>query len=245
MGTKRETGVGVTSKTICTIRAAAVFAAIALTLMASSSTASAAIEQCVAKKVSHGVDRTKAMAECLKDAADTTRPGLPTNASSDSGGTSTGLLVLVGLGGVALGAIAMMMLRKPSSAPGGAPSAQPALGANPSAMPPPGFAAPGAPAAATVDRSGPLVASLIDLGDRVSSGALRAEIIAALAQAGVHLFEPAQGAVFDVNHMRGVGSAQAPDPGWVGRVASTDRAGFVDGNTVVRLPDVVVYTAAG
>jgi len=43
--------------------------------------------------------------------------------------------------------------------------------------------------------------------------------------------------------MRGVGSAPAPDPGWVGRVASTERAGFVDAGRVMRLPDVVVYTS--
>ena len=231
-----------TSKRICTARAAIACTALALTLMASHSSASAAIDECVRKKVADSVDRTKAMAECLKDAGNTTQtPPVLTNAGG-SDGTSAGLLALVGVGGIALGAVAMMLLRKPSGAPAAA-TAQPSFGADPARMPPPGFAAPGMNTAPAIDRSRPLVATLIDLSDRVSSGALRAEIIAALAQTGVQVVEPAQGAAFDANRMRGVGNAPAPDPGWVGRVASTERAGFVDAGTVVRLPDVVVYTA--
>jgi len=235
-----------TSKRICTVRAAITFAAITLTLMASHGSASAAIDECVRKKVTDGVDRTKAMAECLNDAGTTTKtPPVLKSGGSDSDGTSAGILALVGVGGIALGAVAMMVLRKPSGAPAAASSAQPAFGADPAGMPPPGFAAPGMHTGAAIERSRPLVATLIDLSDRVSSGALRAEIIAALAQAGVQLVEPAQGAAFDANRMRGVGNAPAPDPGWVGRVASTERAGFADAGTVVRLPDVVVYTAGG
>jgi molecular chaperone GrpE (heat shock protein) len=89
------------------------------------------------------------------------------------------------------------------------------------------------------------VTALVDLSDRMSSAALRAEIVATLARVGVHAVEPAQGEVFDANRMRGVGSAPAPDPSWVGRVAATERAGFQDGTTVLRLPEVVVYTAGG
>jgi hypothetical protein len=61
----------------------------------------------------------------------------------------------------------------------------------------------------------------------------------------VHSLEPATGDVFDATRMRGVSSAPAPDASWVGRVASTDRAGYRDGATVVRVPEVVVYTAEG
>jgi molecular chaperone GrpE (heat shock protein) len=87
-----------------------------------------------------------------------------------------------------------------------------------------------------------LVSALIDLSDRVPSQALRAEIIAALGRAGVHPLEPAVGDVFDVSRMRGVGGAPAADAGWAGRVASVERAGFHDGVSVLRLPEVVVYT---
>ncbi|HQZ34618.1 MAG TPA: hypothetical protein PK020_09335 [Ilumatobacteraceae bacterium] len=228
-----------TSKRFGMTRAAAACAVVALTVMAIPGSASASIDQCVRKKVSTGMDTSKAMAECLQDANSPTKtlpPVLVNSGNSNSGGTSTGLLALVGVGGVALGAIATMMLRKPSGASSPAPSAPSA------SMPPPGFTAPAMQAPA-VDRSRPLVDTLIDLSDRVSSGALRAEIIAALATAGVQTIEPAQGAVFDASQMRGVGSAPAPDPGWVGRVASTERAGFVDAGRVMRLPDVVVYTS--
>ncbi len=235
------------SKQVHMARAVAISVTIALTLMVSSGSASASIDQCVRKKVTSGMDATKAMAECLKDVANptkTTPPVLIKPSSSDADGTSIGLLALVGLGGIVLGAVAMMLLRKPGESPA-TPSAQPISGTDPVGKPSPGFAAPGVNVVTSVDRSRPLVASLIDLSDRVSSGALRAEIIAVLVQAGVQLIEPAQGAAFDANQMRGVGSALAPDPGWVGRVASTERVGFVDAGIVVRLPDVVVYTAGG
>ncbi|MDP2289867.1 MAG: hypothetical protein Q8M22_01675 [Actinomycetota bacterium] len=233
-----------TSKQLGTARAVGACAAIAVMLLMSPGTASATIDECVRKKVDEGTERAKAMTECLSEAGNTatTIQAVPINAGSDSDdGTSLALLALVGLGGAAVGAIAMKVLRKPDAAA----SAPPAVGAQPANMPPPGFAAPGVQSAPAFDRSRPLVATLIDLSDRVSSGALRAEIIAALAQAGVQVLEPAQGTAFDANHMRGVGSAPAPDPGWVGKVAATERAGFVDGGTVVRLPEVVVYTAGG
>jgi hypothetical protein len=98
-------------------------------------------------------------------------------------------------------------------------------------------------AAALPDRSPGLVTALIDLADRVPSQALRAEILAALGRAGVYALEPATGEMFDVARMRGVSNALAPDAGWVGRVANTERAGYHDGTTMLRLPEVVVYTA--
>lgn len=238
-----------TSKQLGRARAVAACVAIGFTLLAAPGNASATVDECVRKKVTEGVDRAKAMTECLSDAGNTTNTTIqvvPVNSTvSDSDSTSVGLLALVGLGGAAVGATAMMVFRKPSDAPDSAPSAQPPFGANPANMPPPGFTTPGLQNPPAVDRSRPLVVTLIDLSDRVSSGALRAEIVAALAQAGVQVVEPAQGTAFDANHMRGVGSAPAPDPGWVGKVAATERAGFIDGGTVVRLPEVVVYTSGG
>lgn len=203
-------------------------------LGATAGTSSAqSVDECVRKKVAEGVERAKAMTECLR--SETPSGTLP---GSDDSSTSTVTLLLIGLGGAALGAAAVWLLRTPR-APAAAVAAPITA---PMATPAP-FAAPGNPAPPPVDRSRPLIVALIDLGDRVNSGALRAEIVAALAQAGVQSIEPAPGTAFDATRMRGVGNAPAPDAGWVGTVASTERAGFADGPTVIRLPEVVVYTA--
>jgi hypothetical protein len=87
------------------------------------------------------------------------------------------------------------------------------------------------------------VAALIDLSDRMSSQALRAEIIATLERAGVHPIEVPAGTPFEATTMRGIGSSPTNDAAWVGRVATTDRCGFHDSGRMVRLPDVVVYVA--
>jgi hypothetical protein len=218
----------------------------------------------VKQRIAAGDSRPEAMAACvLEQSAPTTteRPngggGLTpddpdtTAASGDDGGTSVGLLLAVGVAGVVLGAALAIMLRKRTDGGATAPGMAPGYGTSPAPVaPPPMFTAPGtAPgtmgAPAAPDRSPGLVTSLVDLSDRVSSGALRAEILAALARAGVHAVEPAQGDIFDVNRMRGVGSAPAPDPSWVGRVAGTERAGFQDGGVTVRPPEVIVFTAGG
>ncbi len=221
----------------------AAVAAAALVVLLTPGSAGAGVDECVRKKVAQGETSTKAMTECL--ANNNSTPTLPRNTSSSSSGddgTSTGLLLVVGLVGVAVGALGATMLRKQKGT-GTAPAAAAATPV--AAMPPPGFGAPPMTAPTAPDRSQPLVSTLVDLSDRVSSGALRAEIVAALAQAGVQALEPAQGSNFDASTMRGVGSAPAPDPGWVGKVAATERTGFIDGGAIVRLPEVVVYTAGG
>ena len=202
------------------------------------------LDECVRKKVAAGTERAKAMTECLQNdnntPATTLSPISPTVSSSDDEGASTTTLLLVGALGAIIGAGAVLLLRKrPEPQAMAAPPAAPAP-----MMAPPGFgaSAPAAAAAAT-DRSRPLVVALVDLSDRVNSGALRAEIVATLGQAGVQALEPAQGTAFDATRMRGVGSAPAPDAGWVGTVAATERVGFMDGGTVIRLPEVIVYTA--
>lgn len=202
------------------------------------------LDECIRRRVATGETRAVASAACLV-ATENTTPGSngggSISATSSDEGTSTITLLLIGLAGVAVGAVGATLLRRKTSS-----SPQPAAAApstNPAAhMPPPG-AAPAATAPPANDRSPGLVTALIDLADRVPSQALRAEILAALGRAGVHPMEPAQGEAFDVSRMRGVGNAPAPDAGWVGRVASTDRVGFHDGASVLRLPEVIVYTA--
>ena len=210
------------------------------------------LEVCIKRRMAEGEARPTATAACLREQTTPTTerpdggelpiPDQPTPTVSGNDGTSTGLLLAVGAAGVVLGAGLTTLLRKRGVAT--PPAVVPAYGTSPAPIaPPPMFASPGA--TAPIDRSPGLVTSLVDLSDRVSSVALRAEILAALARAGVHAIEPAQGEVFDVNRMRGVGSAPAPDPSWVGRVAATERAGFQDGAATVRPPEVVVYTAGG
>lgn len=222
------------------------------------------LEACIKRRMADGEAKATATAACLREQsapASTTRPDSGDEPVQDSGGaaavgndgTSTGLLLAVGAAGAVLGAGLTILLRKRGVAGApvagavahpGAPGAVPGYATSPApTAPPPMFSAPGASAPA--DRSPGLVTSLVDLSDRVPSVALRAEILAALARAGVQAIEPAQGDVFDVNRMRGVGSTPAPDPSWVGRVAATERAGFQDGPSTVRPPEVVVYTAGG
>jgi hypothetical protein len=249
-------------------------AAITLMVLAATSHGAGAADpfgDCVKEHKANGQSDIKAKAECRLQtlpSAITVKPGggglepseTPSSSTKDSG-TSVGLLAAVGLGGLVVGAALMMLLRKRGDASG--------RGASPAGRGgPPGPGAPGGPmpgylgvpqppqqGAAPLlappgrppgtDRSGALVTTLVDLTDRVSSGALRAEIVAALARAGVQSLEPAQGEIFDANRMRGVGSAAAPDPTWIGRVAMTERAGFQDGGASLRLPEVIVYTAEG
>ncbi|MEQ1699345.1 MAG: hypothetical protein ABMA25_04505 [Ilumatobacteraceae bacterium] len=215
-------------------------------LLQAPSRPSETFDQCVKRRTAAGETEAVAKTACVTSTPSTTpgsNGGGSLTATTADKGTSTVTLLLIGLGGVAVGAVGATALRRKQS-----PAAQP-VGAgaptgNPAAHMPPPAAAPAPVAAPSAnDRSPGLVTALIELADRVPSQALRAEILAALGRAGVHTIEPAQGEVFDVSRMRGVGNAPTPDAGWVGRVASTDRVGFHDGVSVLRVPEVVVYTA--
>jgi hypothetical protein len=197
----------------------------------------------------------------------TTNPQIISQRPDSSSNTSIPLLAGVALGAMALGVggtLAMSRRVRPSSqqaqsqqalsqqalsqraqslpsptlvAPPTGPTAAPVVGGSATFAPP---AVSGATAGgATSDE---LVSTLIDLSDRVPSQALRVEIIASLAKAGVNAIEPANGDWFDATAMRGVATEVAPDPGWTGRVARTERAGFCDHNAVLRQPEVIVYT---
>ena len=120
--------------------------------------------------------------------------------------------------------------------PAGAPMMAPAA--------PPMMAPAPAAASAPDGRADTLIAALIDLGDRVNSAALRAEISAALARAGVQVLDPPPGTPFDAQRMRGVGSTPATDPSTVGTVAATDRVGYASATALLRLPDVIVHVAS-
>jgi hypothetical protein len=218
-------------------------------------------EECVAAKVATGLDRPAAVAECLQEARQaapttaatattnpttftpaTTQPAA-TEASSDDGGTSVALVVAVGLAGVLIGAAGALLLARgrrrvaPPAATAGQAAAPPPVAPPPMAAPP--------PSDRNGDRVRGLVTGLVELSDRLPSQALRAEVIAVLQRADVQPIEVPTGERFDPAHMRGVGAARATDATWVGRVASTERCGFRDGASVVRQPEVIVYTADG
>jgi hypothetical protein len=216
-------------------------------------------EECVARRIADGESRAEAMTACLREGAETTvvattvpptvpatvpRGGLDTGdttspAASDDDGTSPVALIVVGVIGLVIGAAAATVLARRRRAPA-TPSGSSATPAPASAPLQPPTAAPSAPQA---DRSPGLITSLIDLSDRMTSQALRAEIIATLGRVGVHPIEIAPGTPFEATTMRGIGSSPTSDPAWVGRVATTDRCGFHDAGRVIRLPDVVVYVA--
>lgn len=238
-----------------TVTAGVTALGLALVLLAPHASADGSFDDCVAKRIAAGEPRATAIQNCLKETGGgtpsslVTIPKSPTASSSNDGDTSWGLVIGVGLGALVVGVVLGRLLsrRTPASAPaspGGvfaAPGA-PFVGPPPSGPP---VAPPTSPAPAPApDRSAGLVHALVDLGDRVPSQALRAEIAAALGRAGVRAVEIEAGRPFDAATMRGVGNQPAPDPSWVGRVASTERPGFVDGAQVIRPPDVVVYTAS-
>ena len=193
-----------------------------------------------------------------EDEDDAPRPSV----TEDDGGTSVGLLLVAGLGRLLVGAAITALLLRRRAPGGGVPAPLGHVAAGPPAAPagppavatpfagPPGATVPGVPLAAPgatgptgADRGPTLIVALVDLVDRVNSQALRADILAALARAGVHQIEVPAGEAFDAARMRGVGSAPTADPALVGRVAATDRPGFRDGSQVIRLPDVIVHVA--
>lgn len=250
-GTPRSTGLaGARVRLASALLAVAVAVGCWAVASGRAAAASETVDECVRRKVAAGEQRSVALAACLAASNSSTVPpaGTPSLSSSSSDdGTSPVLLVAVGLGGALVGAGIATVLRGRRGA-ADAPAAlsamaAPSPGSPPAAPPAPAMAPPSPGAAAPNGASAVLVNALIDLSDRVPSQALRAEILAALGRAGVHPVEPAVGDAFDVTRMRGVGGAAAPDASWSGRVASVERAGFHDGVSVLRLPEVVVYTA--
>lgn len=85
-----------------------------------------------------------------------------------------------------------------------------------------------------------LARTLIDLRDRVTSDAIKAEIGAALEQADVHEHVVQPGTPFDPRVHVGIDTTPVTDAAWDQRVATTERPGYFTGNTVLRQPAVVV-----
>lgn len=86
-----------------------------------------------------------------------------------------------------------------------------------------------------------LVKHMIDLGDRVGSESLRAEIAGALSQVGVFTQLVQPGTPFDPRHHIGIDSVPVNDPQWDQRVATTEAPGYYTTERTLRLPSVTVY----
>jgi hypothetical protein len=85
-----------------------------------------------------------------------------------------------------------------------------------------------------------LVQALIDARDQVTSAAIAERMALALREAGVTELR-ADGEPFDPQHHQAVDHVATSDPSLDGTVAATERPGYVDGQAIVRLPQVVVH----
>jgi hypothetical protein len=190
-------------------------------------------EECRERLEREGKSSIEALATCSRlqtpqsttatTKADTRTPVLDRDSDDDSG-TSPVALVLAAVVGAAVGAGAVVALRR------NAPAA------------PASHTAPVSPTvSAAEEQRTQLVAGLIELRDSVNSDALRGDIAQRLRRVGVEEWVLAEGDVFDPAQHRGVDTRPSPTPEWDGRVAETERPGYVDRGSVLRPPDVVVF----
>jgi GrpE len=97
-------------------------------------------------------------------------------------------------------------------------------------------------AARLAEERATLVELCIELDDMFTNDALRAKLRRGLRRVGVEPLEP-EGARFDPEVHRAVGSAVAPDAEHELTIARVERPGFRDGGVEVRPPEVIVYSA--
>lgn len=156
---------------------------------------------------------------------------------------STGLLIAAAIATlVILAVVVVVAVLVSRSRSGSRGAATPAVAAPVAAGPvvgPPALPADGGRAANERDR---LVQVLVELGDQLDSVALRSWVTQALDEVGVTTVL-ADGQRFDPARHQAVDQVATTDPAAVGVVAQTVRAGYVDRERLLRLPQVVVYGA--
>jgi len=170
----------------------------------------------------------------------------PNGSEGSDGVGPLGLAAIVLLAG-ALGAGAATLVarrRVPAGAPAVAAPGPPTTGPAPAPGPTPGTAPIPAPSADVGDRR-TLVEALVQIGDLVTSDALRTTVAERLAAVGVLPLLVAPGTRFDPTLHRGVQADEARTPDEDGTVASCDRAGWSDRGEVLRPPEVVVHRWSG
>lgn len=234
----------------------AVLVAVAAPAVPAAARANDALEDCVAEQSDRGKSQTEALAYCkaridddggLLDPDRNDQPDRTTADGGGDGGLSPLVAVLVGV--AALGAGLGVGFGLGRSRRAGAPAVAPSVAAPP--LPPSpvaSAAAPPPPAPPPSRDPGPagrqrrlLVVALIDLRDRLQSEALRTEIGAKLAEVGVTEIVVGRGELFDAQRHRGVDAEDTDDAALDQKVAATERPGFLDGDVVIRPPDVVVF----
>jgi hypothetical protein len=94
-------------------------------------------------------------------------------------------------------------------------------------------------AAAEQDRSR-LIATCMELSDRLSNEALRERLLSTMASVGVEVIAP-DGEPFDSERHHAIFRTPTTDRSQHGRVASTERLGFSDRGRIIRRPEVAVY----
>jgi hypothetical protein len=87
-----------------------------------------------------------------------------------------------------------------------------------------------------------LVALCIELDDLLSNDALREKLRRGLRRVGVDAVVP-DGARFDPEAHRAIGTAAAPDPASERIIARVERPGFRDRGVDLRPPEVIVYSS--
>lgn len=86
-----------------------------------------------------------------------------------------------------------------------------------------------------------LVAACIEASDAVATKALRAQLLAALAAAGVTPVEVPANSPFDPTQHKAADTIPTDSENLAGLVAETERPGFIDRGERIRWPEVVVY----
>jgi len=121
------------------------------------------------------------------------------------------------------------------------PAAPPPFAKPPSApQPPPNQRQLGPPAESPGVEA--MVRRVIEVRDLVSSQSLSDRLGAALEDVGIQTVDPI-GQAFDPAAQHAVDVAPTTDPSAVGRVAATERVGYLRQGVVLRVPEVVVYKA--
>ena len=144
--------------------------------------------------------------------------------SDRSGAITDAWIAAALLAGAALAAAALLLRgrREPEAARGGAPAPTHADGR------------------ASADRD-VLVAACMRACDGLASGALRDDVVRALAAAGVSAVDVPSHTRFDPTQHRAADTLGTEHAQLAGLVAETERLGFVDRGRRLRWPEVVVY----
>lgn len=200
------------------------------------------VEDCVRTRTGNGESRAEALVRCARStdataAATTAVPAGTSRGGSGDDGPSALVTGLAGaLAGAALGFVvgAVVFRARRRAAAGPAPVPVPA--------PPPAVPAPGPAEAerALAAQRHALAVALIGIADRFDSDAVRNDVGHALADAGLRVYPVQAGEPFDPSRHRGVDAQPTTDPALDGRIARVERNGWIDGDTVLRVPDVVV-----